>query len=421
MLSIYHDFYSTIEGQKKYSNSIIPKDNKNYFHTLNAARLLLTAAKETCEAILAGKLRPFDPLVGEKACHSRALHITLITDQVFQKNAQVYRELIEKKLSDLKRYYNAPPKLPHNLSSQEIIKRLNLDIDVSPEMLFMQRAFLLTYAKHFRLEDTKVFFKIDLSKLQNLSKYLDRSILEKIVHVAREQIAMQTVQFIQQEAEKLSVNALPEAENIRSQIPSRAIKTIYVPHERHFKGINPDHVDENELGKIGYEYFKFGSLSAYYSVKTVLLKLCEEKIPILLKEYRTDEQKKMLLLYELDPNLKPKIMKHKPPINQPIYVFEVLFNKKLTQQDLELSLDNHGGIIQMLLQNAAVIPQYNQEDDFSLLDKEANIEIEQQREKGKKLGFNTFNPSHFSVAHAYASTTHEECLHQQQQYVGEQS
>lgn len=376
MLSIYQNFYSIIDNNEV--NTKTPK----VILTLQAAQFILKNAKLTIDAFNKGKLSQLDPIVGENSCHLRGLAVILASQDLdFQNELVSLKNNIQKLSKRLDACINNPPLLNSEATSKDILNSLGLSLEISTRAHYFFLAHLLTLGKNFYVgEDGREVSNIEIYQLRDkLSRKLDTRVIQKIVELSREQIAFESVEFIQEEASKLDGE-----EHLQKQLSDKCCKYI-----------NP--TLENKI-------FNFKVSCAFYNFKATLCRLTQENIPILIKEHVVGKKvPRGIFLSSLKENV-PFDVRIK---NRPVYVLECFFPKNSSRDDLLKAIPEYG-LMDIALANVALVPQFSKEDDISHLDEKAREEIKAYRERGKQLKCQTVDPEIFSIMHTYASSIQEE-------------
>lgn len=433
MMSVYQDYLSSLNGESKV---VRPKDKDKLDlvptleKTLAISKALLKNAKMACNVLLNGRISELDPIVGENACQIRMMEAEkALSDDTLLKEAQSNVKKIAEQEKMIVKVMNALQKvdiMPHNKAStllarlnlnvpisekmnditmsnllfDDLMNELGLSLDVSEKMLFILRSHLLTAGKYFYMNrNGDERSGIDASNLSHkLSSKIERETLEDIIHCAKEQISKQSVIRIQQESSLLSEQLTPHARHMEKQLQGKCIRQVKVT-------------------SMGDEPLVCDSSCAFYNLKAIMARAREKQLPILIKQYREkglDSKDAVDLLYQSEkPGSAPKLLsgqqKGSLDAKQPIYVIECYFPKNIKEEELVLLIEK-AGLIEVILANVSLVPQYSADDDISVLDDEAQMEIDTYRQLGKKLGCQTSHPSVFSIAHTHAATMQEELV-----------
>lgn len=315
-------------GVTTLTSSFTPRDERNLKTTLNMAQFFLHIAKQACIDLSKGKLTSFDPIVGENTCQVRALHaISSFLDPKLQQEALSVGKAAHALIVKTNQYQNKPPLLEHHGSPQEIIDKLELNLETSEKLHYCFCSFLLTHGKYFVvLPDGHEISGIDTDVLRaRLSKQMNRDHIQLIVSRAREHISYLTIQFIQSFAKETALE-------------DKCIRKITVSH------------------------LTLYSSCAFFNFKAVLHAL---KVPILINDYRNNSFK---LYYHQGEFIEdPK---------GPLFVFEV--TSPLPSDALQKAISTVG-LITLALANSAALPQYSVDNDISALEESDRAEIAHHR------------------------------------------
>lgn len=323
------------------------------------AKCILTNAKLTCEAFLEGKLSNLDPIVGENACQIRALvAITFYMEEDLKEHLRALKDKVEKLLEKLKLQVNP---LNGNLDIQ--LENLGLTLNVTDKVDYMLRSHLLTIGKYFDMEPNgREKSGIDCSKInEKLQTEVSKKVLQSIIKIAQMKISEDSVRFIQMEADKLTDKF------IVSQLTGKMFNPV--------------------KGKTLH------ASSAFYNLKTVLLRAEEMKVPVLVKEFKSDNPRS---IYFCTSN-------NELEDNQPILVVECFLSESCTEQVIASQ-----GLRKLILANVACTPDYSKDESIILLEEHARNEILEHKSFGESLGCHTSSPTVFKVVHIHAATVKEE-------------
>ena len=360
------------------------------------AKIVLTNLKMTCQAILNGQLTALDPIVGENTCQVRALAaITGYLNEELKAEAAALKPIVEERLlklnDDLNAYRKQYRQFDYNplarLSLTTQLAQLGISIEITERMDYLARSHLLTIGKYFSMNlHGRELSGISCETMKGRLKAstMNLQFLEALVHHSREKMSRQTIVFLQDEAKKLRRAPGGDLAVLKRQLEDRCIRVI----------------------KPGS--FTFLTSCAFYNLKTVLGRVCEMGVPILLKEHGVKLRKPMGFYFRSqnagDP---PTLLPDNPAQGQPILVIEGFFAAKESKEMLMKFLQK-SNLVELILANVALTKQYSADDNTSVLDSEAREEIARFQELGKALGCQTSQPQVFSIAHIHAATAGEE-------------
>ncbi len=353
----------------------IGNENPSQAVVLDVAKGVLTNAKKMCDAILKGRLTQLDPIVGENACQIRALFaICASLEPELKKELSILSDYLQKKLMIVNVHQNKT-QLATKGTLLEQLEALQLSISVSETVDYLCRSHFLTIGKSFCMNrNGNECSKIIYQDIKNrLSTKMESDLLEKMVKIAQEKIACDSIKFLQSEAVKL---------DIKTYLDDGAIRVI-------------DHMEK-----------QLHSSCALFNLKAVLLRVKEMNVPILVKEYKDRKELKKStpvgIYFCSDQRVEKGLDKE-----QQILVVECFFPEGYEKETLAKSILENG-LDTLILANAACTPQYSADDDISCLELEAQEEILKYRSLGKELGCDTASPVIFKVAHVHAATVKEE-------------
>lgn len=364
-ISIYRDCTIAI-GDEKLSEAEV----------LAVAKCYLSNAKLTCDAILKGRLTSLDPIVGENACQIRALAaISAHVDADLKKELIVLCERLNQlvistvKLIDTLGTLKTRPSFNADGGLLEQLDSLGLSLSVSEKIDYLLRSHLLTVGKYFYMNSKgQERSGIDCQKMKDkLKTKLGRDLLEKMVGIAQEKIALDSVRFLQMQA---------AGTTLETRVANGAIRVI-----------KPNNLELH-------------SSCALYNLKVVMLRASEMQIPILIKEHGVKNP--MGIYFRANEPLVEELKK-----DQAILVIECFFPENSSKEAIVEGILQHG-LLELVLANVACTPQYSADDEISHLEQESQEEILKYRALGKDLGCQTASPAVFSIAHVHAATVNEE-------------
>jgi hypothetical protein len=400
MFSIYQD--SAVFGAKlamaQPSDLAKKKPIKRY---LTFARFFLVNAAKTCKAILEGRLTQLDPIVGENSCQIRALAaIKAISDNTLREEVKQLKKQCETHLARVQKTLQNPPELAdfNTRSIGQVMDDLQLSLSTSALMRLLLKAHLLTLGKFFKvLPNGREISGIDIAILRRqLSPGLPREVVREIVCRERINMANLSVPFLQEQAA-----ALPDS-HLQTLVASRTIRQVPLQIFTSKK-----HPTKKKIENIHLRV-ALSCSCALFNLRVILAQLCQQQVPILLKEYRTDGEASLGYYFRSPTSGEaPRLLAAAPQKKEePIFVFECRFS---TLAELPQAIEKEG-LVEIALANAAKVAQYAVDDAVDHLNGEEQQEIARYKVLGEKLGCQTSAPALFSIVHTHAATVQEELL-----------
>ncbi len=185
------------------------KKNGDLRKGLDEYGLLLSVVKLAMAALKAGDFSQFDALVGENACQIRAVKIAMTASQ--------YRGITEPMAAQVIDVVERIAGLNMNLlmqqgnSLKDLVVGRNLDIDLTPDQLFLIQCFILSYAKTVKppKDDSPLCQNdvVDSRKLIAL-RAVSKSFADNLLRQLRLQVATASVEFVQAAAKSLNDSKL---------------------------------------------------------------------------------------------------------------------------------------------------------------------------------------------------------------------
>lgn len=230
---------------------------------------------------------------------------------------------------------------------------------VSSRVDYLIRAHLLTIGKYFSMgldghEESGL--KLEIFK-KNLKVNITKNFFYRLIRLAQSRLSEDSVVFIQ------SINPMTQLKCVR----------------------------EITLGGK-----KLQSTCAFYNLIAVMLQICDLQLPILVKEHNGSRE--MYFKSEM-PGSNPVLYKEILRPKQAILVIEVFFAQS---ENLAKSIEYYG-LVDVVVANGAMVPQYTIDDDVSTLDAESQKQIAFFQQYGPDLSKRTFK-----IAHIHAATVQEE-------------
>lgn len=377
-VSIYADCAALIQAKP---NQVRPDP-------YDVAKCCLTNLKMACNALIRGRLSTLDPIVGENACQIRALAALRAYDNPIQiQEAERIAALVEERLKHLiylmnKERNRAFPFYNRESSLGDQLKSLELEVEVSQELDYLVRSHFLTVGKYFFVNRHGVEKSgIDIQRIKQVLKTsLRGDFLEVLINYSQQKLSQLTISLIQMEAEKLSRGGdSGELNRIKNQLQPPRIRTV-----------GPCRLQAS---------------CAFYNMKAVVLRVCELQLPILIKEHQASKPKGYYLRSEI-PGASPSLSKRPEEAHQAMLVIEGYFAENEPQEGIAIALQSK--LIDLILANVALVKQYSEDDDLSVLEEGAKDEVARYRDLGKQLGCQTHKPHLFSIVHVHAGTAGEE-------------
>lgn len=353
----------------------------------DVAKCFLSNARMTCQALLQGRLSKLDPIVGENACQVRALLVLIayLMPDVRQELTALDKR-IEVLLKNLNEMINAQRRSYHQFYKEdaqleEQMAQLKLCVTVSERVDYLLRCHLLTIGKHFSIDrDGTEWCGITAQTIRDrLKTQLSYEVLEPIINCARQKMSHQTVRYLQEEALKLTSSG---HELVLRQLEGERIRTVIA------------------------RPFTFRSSCAFFNIQAVVMRVCELGVPILIKEH-VKNNPMGFYFRSIQAGQFPSIANPLSDPHERLLVIEGFFPEGRTPEDLSRELQQQG-VVNVILANAALVPQFSADDNIELLEQEAKDEISSYRVLGKDLGYQTATPRVFSIAHIHAATHKEE-------------
>ncbi len=347
-------------------NCDVSQAGKNASAFLTEYRLLTTIASNALAAFQAGKLEKFDSLVGENACHTRALKVAqLANSNLATANRIAEITAIQTAIDTL----SSPPSLKR-VSPQELLTAHHLDIHLSNDEMFLVQAYLLTLTKEV-LESKSLCLKArsNLANLQDLG--VTKSFAQKLESHTKHLLAKSSTQYISERASATQDPIL---------ISATSEKFI--------------HTHANHLA----------CTPLFWACRTILHTLTAEKIPVvfhaqfLAKDQDNAVTGEQYLCYDLTDSKRIQ-----PGPQKPIFVIEGVVQANADELPTPAQwAETFQKPADVFLANAAAHSQYpDEEADIRLLDLQ-----DEQFTKYKSQathGFSLQNPSQFFITHVFAS------------------
>lgn len=347
----------------------VSQAGKNASAFLTEYRLLTTIASNALAAFQAGKLEKFDSLVGENACHTRALKVA----QLANSNLAIADRVAE--ITAIQAAIDSPSPLPSlkTASFQDFLSSRKLDIHLSKDEMFLVQAYLLTLTKEV-LESKSICLKArsNLDNLLQLGK-VSKSFAQKLESHTKHLLAKSCTRYISERASATQDPILISATS------------------GEFIHTHANHLD---------------CVPLFWTCRTILHTLAAEKIPVvfhaqfLAKDRDNAVTGEQYLCYDLtDSN------RIQPGLQKPIFVIEGVVQANADELPTPAQwAEAFQKPADVFLANAAAHSQYPDEAaDSKLLDLQ-DKQFEHYKSQAAH-GFSLENPSQFFITHVFASRT----------------
>ncbi len=206
--------------------SLLPQavvNQTNVQKVLNSICLITRVTRSAIEAFLGRELALFDALVGEEACHIRAvkvheLSMRLLQDPTLQHALQVLNTKINEVEQKAMHLLHRPTDLKkkENITMGRYLQMHGMDIEVSADLLFLIESRLLTLSKI----DAGGKDRTDCATLQKMSGLSASNVSDLVKHVQKH-LSELSVGYIQECAEQKDIPHIAPCldEGLRSQVP----------------------------------------------------------------------------------------------------------------------------------------------------------------------------------------------------------
>jgi hypothetical protein len=375
MISLYRDF-SFAEEQTDFEKMHPEMHVKK---VLDGAKFFATNAKMAVISFLKKDLRKFDGIFHDKRCEVRSAFLIDVCASSTLKGELVQlkerAEQIERKIN------SASSQLSqftlYGQAGLEILEGAEFSCTVSQQVSLLLRAHLLTIGKQFDIKaDGSSIATVQPNVLrERLKTKLSDEAIKKIIIASQREGTIESVAYIQQESKRLFGSSL-------------MLEDRYV---RQMKVMKPGQRDE--------PYTVFVSC-ALYALKTAIASAIDQNCCFLVREYRgvkdTNPEKAIGVYFGVQEGHVVPLEKA-PHADIPLFVIECLFASGTSRESLIATIDELG-FMTVCLANIAQAPQYGYDDDISLLEPDAQEEINRYRQLGQTL-------TAFKIVHTSASTS----------------
>ncbi|MEC7838944.1 MAG: hypothetical protein VX777_02770 [Chlamydiota bacterium] len=385
-------------------DSIITEKNpRKIKHTLSIVKFYLTISALAARTFEQNHLHQFDPIVHDSACQIRGLYT------IFLKNAGLSLKPIDEKIRPIKKVIsnlenrascqinqqahrkkrNQFTEMDDSMTVDEFLNRYKLTFDISDEQAMLLQSYLLSVGKTFYMtREGKETCSLDYNKFIALSKpQLESKDLDKIINYTQSKLSDLSVKFVQNEAEKLPT----EETEVRFYLSDKNISFI--------------HLNRND-GKLPKR-----CSSTYYNFKTVLQRLKQEQILLVIREHKVKkgDASKGFFYRSKEPSSIFKQLTDKEidelKDNEPCFVIEGFPPTNSNMKDISPKLEEFS-ITSMGLSNAAIAPQFSEPQESSiLLDSK---EFNQMKNFAISQGLDKVEHDFFRIAHTHASSVSNE-------------
>ncbi len=341
---------------------------------------VLNAAEQALEAIKTGKLKNFDPLVGENACQIRAVKLALIiskyplsTDHLLH-TIQTAKNQTEHLLNSIRNFKIYPKSL------KELLKD-GLEVKIDDSSLYLIKAFLLTKVKVEEAINTEC----PLTKLE----YTDSKRIKEIAPVGT-RFAEDFIKNLRKKLAEHSVSFIKELSKI-SPITSPC--------------------SENLFEKFLIEHRGLKCLPGYWATKTLLDQALSDHIPIVMvaeqkaqdRDYKTIQ--KTAIYYEATPDGYKETKQSSLSSNQPALIFVGTSNRNFDQFPVDKESWRNELLEycpqELFLAYAAMHRQYPDESMDHLVNSMQDKGYEHYKSKALEWGCCKQNPSLYFFTHVY--------------------
>jgi hypothetical protein len=374
--------------KKLFLSHLLPYDPKNKGQErlkdgLNEYLLLLNATEQAIEAFKKDELSKFDPLVGENSCQIRAVKIALLASNkelippdllhliAFSKRSIL---ILLEKVSDLSL---------EKKSLKCFLHELNIDIELSCDLIFLVKSYILTKTKFsLGMHEIVKFHKNEKTNTKLIKELGDVTggFADRLIRYLREELSERSVEFV------LDITKCPL-------------------------------LAEENMGPIIENYsISHGGLKCspfYWMTKLIMHRALVSKIPIVMSAKLLAENlqyevlKKTILFFQAEETGYQIAARDILKENQPVIVFDVVSCKNSDDlaghENWEEDLLEHNILDLVLACNAA----HRQYPDP--LQEHKILEIADERyfyhlEKSKEWGCRLDNPSRFFLTHIYCNS-----------------
>lgn len=168
--------------------------------------LLLVAAEESINSLTLGRLKDFDPLVGENACQIRAVRLALIVKNDLI-NVDQLSQAVKKVKNNVVNLLNNPAMvLSSGISLEEALKSKELKVSVNESEIFVIMSYMLTKVKVLLPPSSdRPLTKnehTDTKKIKEISE-VGSMFAGNFVKSLREQMSATSVRFVQELAKDM--------------------------------------------------------------------------------------------------------------------------------------------------------------------------------------------------------------------------
>ncbi|NNM43619.1 MAG: hypothetical protein HKM07_04690 [Chlamydiae bacterium] len=345
-------------------------------------QLYKAALKGATYALQKGNLKEFDATVGDHACQVPT-HVTIsafIDGQLIKEAEELHDKINEVNLSIMRKKALGSP--------QELMQSVGLNLTVSKKMDYLVRAYILRRGQSLSFSSSgQVTIRIDAQPIKDkLSKNCPIDLVKRLIVQAKQQMNLDSLRVVQGLASSLKIEE-------RACLEDRFTQVYTTPRG---------------------ETLQFSC--AFYNVKATIIDIARQGIPIALAAYHPKGVIQHPLFYFKasgeDAAVPRMILMENPPDKRDaVFVIEGFFNSEKSREEICRDLEGYG-LIQFLLANIAVYPQftdkqpheYAEHEDIVHLPETERAEIQRYRQEGTKLGCRTDKPAFFSVAHIYPET-----------------
>jgi hypothetical protein len=360
------------------------------------ATLILNNTLQALTTLQSRRLRKLDALAGDFGCQLQAWKIfNLVFSEPLKKEAEELKaslEPVKQTLGVMRSKLGSRKYVPAEAVTEIFAQKLNA-ISLSEEMAYLLRAHLLTVTKRYYLKDGYTRDKTEISLLDKLAQGIDGAIRRQIVNFAKMEHSKSSIAFIRAEALTLSTCSLEKRARINFMLQE---ENIYQSQAE----------DEN---------FPKSFSCTFYNFKTILRRLRERQVPLLIRNVqKRGEQRSIQLLYRsASPGgaFAPCPLALVQELKTPLIVLEAFIREGASSTEIE-RLVREQGLYRLLLASAAIEDPFEpKKSDLSMIrSEEAVQEIVKYREKAKAMDCaKDSRPAPlFLLYHVYCSTLAEE-------------
>jgi hypothetical protein len=384
-----------LKSDSHFLSELLPYELKKKTHArlidgLKEYLLLLVAAEESMKSLTQGRLKDFDPLVGENACQVRAVKLALIMrSRLFNEEKLMLAVLQAKnKVLDL---LDSPSTLSSSgISLEEVLKSEQLEITITPSEAFFIKSYMLT----------KVKILLPPSEERPLIKN-ERTDTKKIKEIS-EVGSMFAGDFVRSLREKMSATSTRFVQELSKDGPlvgpsAQLLSDRYLVKHR---GLN--------------------CLPCFATARILMHQAMRNQLPIVMfVEQRTKNQndsavEKSVLFYQAtsDGYMEVKYSDMDPQAPALYFLGSTMGELgELPEKSFWIRELNEKGPVDLILAYAAAHRQYPNPSDEVLLDQIKDPEYEYYKAKADEWGCSLENPSCFFLSHAFCDRVQNFQLH----------